>query len=255
MRRGAVVRARPCRMRAGTVEAVRIATWNVNSVKQRLPRLLPWLDERAAGRRLPAGDQARRRRVRRAARRRARRSAATRSPRTASRRWNGVAILSRVGLEDVVARARGRPRLPAPRGARGGGDLRRRPRRLGLRAERPRAGLGPLRTTSSAWLAALRELVAGGRRRRPSCCGDMNIAPADEDVFDPDAYVGQTHVTAARARGAAAAAGARPARRRARPLAGRARVHLLGLPRRHVPPGPRHADRPRARRATRSPSA
>ena len=26
-------------------------------------------------------------------------------------------------------------------------------------------------------------------------CGDMNIAPADIDVFDPDAYVGQTHVT------------------------------------------------------------
>ena len=26
-------------------------------------------------------------------------------------------------------------------------------------------------------------------------CGDMNIAPTDEDVFDPEAYVGQTHVT------------------------------------------------------------
>ena len=26
-------------------------------------------------------------------------------------------------------------------------------------------------------------------------CGDVNIAPTDEDVFDPDAYVGQTHVT------------------------------------------------------------
>ena len=26
--------------------AVRVATWNVNSVKQRIPRLLPWLDER-----------------------------------------------------------------------------------------------------------------------------------------------------------------------------------------------------------------
>ena len=25
---------------------VRVATWNVNSVKQRVPRLLPWLDER-----------------------------------------------------------------------------------------------------------------------------------------------------------------------------------------------------------------
>src|SRR3954464_3715107 len=30
----------------GTVESMRIATWNVNSVKQRVPRLLPWLDER-----------------------------------------------------------------------------------------------------------------------------------------------------------------------------------------------------------------
>jgi exodeoxyribonuclease-3 len=26
-------------------------------------------------------------------------------------------------------------------------------------------------------------------------CGDMNIAPTDDDVFDPDAYLGQTHVT------------------------------------------------------------
>ena len=29
-----------------SVGAVRVATWNVNSVKQRVPRLLPWLDER-----------------------------------------------------------------------------------------------------------------------------------------------------------------------------------------------------------------
>src|SRR5258707_11167330 len=26
-------------------------------------------------------------------------------------------------------------------------------------------------------------------------CGDMNIAPTDADVFDPDAYIGQTHGT------------------------------------------------------------
>ena len=25
---------------------MRVATWNVNSAKQRVPRLLPWLDER-----------------------------------------------------------------------------------------------------------------------------------------------------------------------------------------------------------------
>jgi exodeoxyribonuclease-3 len=39
-------------------------------------------------------------------------------------------------------------------------------------------------------------LVAAGPR--PAVVlGDMNIAPTDEDVFDPDAYVGQTHVTPA----------------------------------------------------------
>jgi exodeoxyribonuclease-3 len=46
-----------------------------------------------------------------------------------------------------------------------------------------------------AWLNSLREVLAG-------CpddlivLGDMNIAPTDADVFDPDAYIGQTHVTA-----------------------------------------------------------
>ena len=37
---------RVCTRGAATVASVRIATWNVNSLKQRLPRLLPWLDER-----------------------------------------------------------------------------------------------------------------------------------------------------------------------------------------------------------------
>ena len=46
-----------------------------------------------------------------------------------------------------------------------------------------------------AWLAALREAVAAGPEAT-IVCGDMNIAPADDDVFDPAAYVGQTHVTA-----------------------------------------------------------
>jgi len=45
-----------------------------------------------------------------------------------------------------------------------------------------------------SWLASLRELVRAGPRDA-IVCGDMNIAPADIDVFDPDAYIGQTHVT------------------------------------------------------------
>jgi exodeoxyribonuclease-3 len=45
------------------------------------------------------------------------------------------------------------------------------------------------------WLAALRDVVAADGPDSAVVTGDMNIAPADEDVFDPDAYVGQTHVT------------------------------------------------------------
>jgi exodeoxyribonuclease III len=46
-----------------------------------------------------------------------------------------------------------------------------------------------------AWLASLREMVAAAGPERTVVLGDVNIAPADEDVFDPDAYIGQTHVT------------------------------------------------------------
>jgi exodeoxyribonuclease-3 len=45
-----------------------------------------------------------------------------------------------------------------------------------------------------AWLAALRDAFAAGPED-VVVCGDVNIAPTDEDVFDPDAYIGQTHVT------------------------------------------------------------
>jgi len=45
-----------------------------------------------------------------------------------------------------------------------------------------------------AWLAALRDVVAAGPAATV-VCGDVNIAPTDDDVFDPDAYIGQTHVT------------------------------------------------------------
>ena len=172
---------------------MRIATWNVNSVKQRLPRLLPWLDERqpdvvclqetkladdAFAELL--GDELEDRGYAVAAHGEA--------------AWNGVAILSRVGLDDVVAGLPGGPGFPHPEARAVAATCGGRPRGLGLRAERARAGLGPLRVQAR---------VAGARcatwsRPAPEAtvvCGDMNIAPTDEDVFDPDAYVGQTHVT------------------------------------------------------------
>src|SRR5207253_5945762 len=45
-----------------------------------------------------------------------------------------------------------------------------------------------------AWLASLRQMVAAGPDAM-IVCGDVNIAPTDDDVFDPEAYVGETHVT------------------------------------------------------------
>jgi exodeoxyribonuclease-3 len=174
------------------VKPVRIATWNVNSVKQRLPRLLPWLDERApdvvclqetkladdkftellgselSGRGYEVavhGEAA----------------------------WNGVAILSRAGLEDVVPGIPGGPGFPHQE------------------ARAVSATCGGIRFTSVyvpngrspgsehyayklAWLGALRDLVAAGPAEAV-VLGDMNIAPTDADVFDPEAYEGHTHVT------------------------------------------------------------
>jgi exodeoxyribonuclease-3 len=108
--------------------------------------------------------------------------------------WNGVAILSRVGLDDVVAGLPGAPGFPHPE------------------ARAVAATCGGIRVVSVyvpngrvpgsehyhyklAWLASLRETVAAGPEATV-VCGDINIAPTDDDVFDPDAYIGQTHVTA-----------------------------------------------------------
>ena len=149
-----------------SVDAVRIATWNVNSVKQRVPRLLPWLDERRARRRLPAGDQAHRRGLRRAARRRAR-GARLRGRRPRRAAWNGVAILSRVGLDDVVAGLAGAPGFPHPEAravaATCGGV-----RVVSVYVPNGREPGSEHYEYKLAWLAALREVVAAGPRRPSS---------------------------------------------------------------------------------------
>lgn len=174
---------------------MRLATWNVNSAKSRLPRLLPWLDERAPDvvclqeTKLSDADWA----------------AEFDGP-LAERgyevahhgqgRWNGVALLSRVGLADVV---RGLPEEPtfdsdAPD------------------ARAVTATCGGLRVTSVyvpngrtpddphygyklRWLEALRHMVATGDTTHTVVAGDMNIAPTDADVWDPDLFVDSTHVT------------------------------------------------------------
>ena len=175
---------------------MRVATWNVNSVKQRVPRLLPWLDQRRPDvvclQETKLADDA---------------FTELLSDELASRgydfaqhgeaRWNGVAILSRTGLAEVVTGIEGAPGFPQPE------------------ARAVAATCGGIRVYSVyvpngrepdsdhyryklAWLAALRDKVTADSLAGQGVlvCGDMNIAPADADVFDPDAYIGQTHVTA-----------------------------------------------------------
>jgi exodeoxyribonuclease III len=169
-----------------------LATWNVNSIKQRVPRLLPWLDQRRPDvvclQETKLADEA---------------FTDLLGEQLESRgyelalhgevQWNGVAILSKVGLDDVVPGIVGAPGFPLPE------------------ARAVSATCGGIRVTSVyvpngrvpdsdhyryklEWLAALAEQVRSGPSETV-VCGDMNIAPTDEDVFDPDAYIGQTHVT------------------------------------------------------------
>jgi exodeoxyribonuclease-3 len=173
---------------------VRVATWNVNSVKQRVPRLLPWLDERQPDvvclQETKLADDAFDQLL--GAEFASRGYAFARHGET---QWNGVAILSRMGLDEVTA---GFPDLP--------GVSRPEARAVsatcgGIRVHSVYVPNGRVPDSEHyyyklAWLAALREQV-GGDPEATMVCGDMNIAPADIDVFDPDAYVGQTHVTPA----------------------------------------------------------
>jgi exodeoxyribonuclease-3 len=171
---------------------VRIATWNVNSVKQRVPRLLPWLDERQpdivclqetkladAAFQALLGDEL-----------------AVRGYAVAPHgegQWNGVAILSRVGLEDLVAGVAGAPGFPHPEARAVSATC------AGIRVFSVYVPNGRVPESEHyfyklAWLEALREVVGGGPEARV-VCGDFNIAPTDADVFDPEAYLGETHVT------------------------------------------------------------
>jgi exodeoxyribonuclease III len=108
--------------------------------------------------------------------------------------WNGVAILSRVGLDDVVAGLAGGPGFPHPE-ARAVAATCDGVRVVSVYVPNGRVPDSEHYRYKLAWLAALREVVETGPDATV-VCGDMNIAPTDDDVFDPDAYIGQTHVTA-----------------------------------------------------------
>jgi exodeoxyribonuclease-3 len=163
-----------------------------------MPRLLPWLDSRAPDvvclqeTKLPADS-----------------FAELVSPALAERgyavahhgdgRWNGVAIASRVGLDDVVPGLLDEPANPVGQGpnpeARAVSATCAGLRIISVYVPNGRAPGDPHYHYKLDWLAALRATVAAGDPAVTFVCGDMNVAPTDDDVYNPAAYATSTHVT------------------------------------------------------------
>ena len=171
---------------------MRIATWNVNSVGARLPRLLEWLRDTAPD----------------AVCLQETKSTADAFPHAevgelgyevavhGDGRWNGVAILSKVGLDDVVRGLVDEPGYPDPEtravAATCGGV-----RLWSVYVPNGREPGHDHYAYKLAWLAALRDTVAADVVTHPhlAVLGDFNVAPTDDDVWDPAAFTVSTHVT------------------------------------------------------------
>ncbi len=175
---------------------MRLATWNVNSVKARLPRLLDWLDQakpdvlclqetKCAADAFPAAEVA---------------ELGYETAAHGDGRWNGVALLSRVGLADVRRGFAGEPGFgePAAPEARAVGATCAGVRFWSVYVPNGRTPDDPHYAYKLRWLAALRDALAPEVAAGPLVlAGDFNVAPTDADVWDPAVFVASTHVTPA----------------------------------------------------------
>ena len=170
---------------------LRIVTWNVNSLKARLPRVEQWLSENGPEviclQETKMKDSAFPAEVFNAM--------GYETAHHGQGQWNGVAILSKVGLEDVVAGWDDDG--PEDTDARilwatcGGVRV------ASSYVPNGRALDDPHYTYKLGWLERLRQTLL---RREDAgselaVCGDFNICPDDRDVWSPEAWVGNTHVS------------------------------------------------------------
>lgn len=184
---------------SGYGRVMRVATWNVNSVRSRIDRVLGWVE--ASGVEVLALQETK--------------CKDEQFPREGFEalgyevatfgfsQWNGVAIASKVGLADVVRGFAGQPTWGDPPviearaiGATCGGV-----RVWSLYVPNGREIADPHYAYKLTWLAALRTAAAGWLQDDPTAkialVGDWNIAPLDTDVWDIEVFAGRTHVTPA----------------------------------------------------------
>jgi exodeoxyribonuclease-3 len=165
---------------------MRIATWNVNSIGARLPRLLDWLQTRSpdvaalqetkcADAAFPYAELA---------------DLGYAAMHVGDGRWNGVAVVSKVGLEPVGDQL---PGMPEPRYASADcGGL----RVTSVYVPNGRSVDDPQYPYKLEWLAALRNSLDSVPAEQPmAVMGDFNVARTDQDVWDIRAFAGSTHVT------------------------------------------------------------
>ena len=174
---------------------MRIATWNVNSLRSRIDRVEAFLqrhdidvlalqETKAKEEQLPLmGLQ----------------SLGYDVAAAGFNQWNGVAIISRVGLEDVQVGFEGMPPYgePAASEARAIGATCGGLRLWSLYVPNGRKPDDPHYAYKLDWLARLRDQASGWLDGSTALVGDWNICPTDADVFDPAQFVNSTHVTPA----------------------------------------------------------
>lgn len=166
---------------------MKIATWNVNSLTARWPRVAAWLgpaspdvvlvqETKQTDAKFPFAELA---------------DLGYESAHYGQGQWNGVAILSRVGLTDVVAGLGSDEEARCLRATCGGIRV------YSCYVPNGRSLDNPHYTYKLGWLADLtEELRQRDPHQRVVIGGDFNVARSDLDVYDPTAFLEATHVSA-----------------------------------------------------------
>jgi exodeoxyribonuclease-3 len=172
---------------------MRIATWNVNSLRSRIARVEALVERHDIDVLALQETKAREDQLPLMALQGMGYDAAV----AGVNQWNGVAILSRVGLEDVVTGFPGQPSWGEPAGveSRAIGATCGGVRIWSLYVPNGRKIDDPHYVYKLDWLANLKESAHDWLVEDTALVGDWNIAPQDIDVFDMAAYAKDTHVT------------------------------------------------------------
>ncbi len=180
---------------------MRLATWNVNSIRTRVDRVVGFLersdvDVLALQETKCRDDQFPTERFT---------ALGYEVAHVGLNQWNGVALLSRVGLEDVQVGFEGMPSWSAKEGVEAAPEA----RAIGATCDGVRVfslyvpngrQLGdPHLAYKLEWLEALRRNAAGwltaDAAGQVALVGDWNIAPQDDDVWDIGVFAHSTHVS------------------------------------------------------------